>query len=219
MRKHFSKIVYLYFAVFFTVSVQAQDTIKKPYILTVAPLSLIDLYDGASLRPGIEILLRGQFAIGFESGVYLPYLNATKIRPHGFIMRFSLKHYFTKNDLLTGRYVEGEYFFKDQDYIFKDIFEVENQRYEKHYAMKRKINGVSLRYGKVLLLGKGFRLDYYVGIGIRYLNSKSDLTEVESDAILTGTDGDCTLQEDIIRKTGHFWHPNFLLGIKIGFEL
>lgn len=219
MKAYFSKIAYLSFVVVWTVSVQAQDTAKKPYILTVAPLSLVDLYDGASFRPGIEIPLRGQIAIGFGSGVYLPYLNATKIRPHGYIIRPSLKYYFTKNGAPTGRYVEGEYFFKDQDYIFKDILEIENLRYEKRYAMKRKINGLSFKYGRVLLLGKGFRLDYYAGIGIRYIDSESDLTKSESDAILTGAEGDCTLQEDIIRKIGHYWYPNFLLGIKIGLEL
>lgn len=218
MTARFSINVYWFLLVVFTASVQAQERIKKPYVLTIAPLSLVDLYDGASLRPGIEIPLNEKLAFGFESGIYLPYLNETKIRPHGYLIRPSLKYYFAKNGVRTGKYLEGEYFFKDQDYNFRDSLEVGDLRYSKRYAMQRKIHAFSVRYGKVVSFGKHFRLDYYAGIGVRYLDSKSDLTEAESDAILTGSDGDCTPQQDIIRKTGHLWYPNFLLGIKIGIE-
>lgn len=219
MTAHFPKIVYWFLLIVLTVSVQAQEIAKKPYVLSLAPLSLVDIYDGASLRPGIEIPLNDKLAFGLESGIYLPYLNETKMRPHGYLIRPSLKYYFAKKGERTNKYIEGDYFFKDQDYNIRDSLEVGDLRFSKRYAMQRKIHALSVRYGKVVSLGKKYRLDYYAGIGVRYIDSKSDLTEAESDAILTGSDGDCTLQQDIIRKTGYLWQPNFLLGLKIGFEL
>ncbi|HMK05892.1 MAG TPA: hypothetical protein VK476_00060, partial [Flavobacterium sp.] len=64
-----------------------------------------------------------------------------------------------------------------------------------------------------------FILEWHAGVGLRYIQSQSDLSRFESDAILTGEDGDCPLQEDIIRLTGNRFVPNFILGGKIGYRI
>ena len=206
------------FIVMISAPLWSQEEERKTYTVTLAPLALADVYDGASFRPGFEMQVSKSVSLALETGLYLPYLPATKIRPHGYLVKPMVRYWLSKKGK-TQNYIAGEYFFKDQDYNFKDTLETGTIRYVKRYAMKRAVHGLSMRYGRVKQIGKKFMLDFYGGVGARHIRSTSDLTEAESDAILTGIDGDCPLQQDILRITGNRWYPNFLLGIRIGYQL
>ena len=207
-----------FFIVLIAVPLWSQEEDKNKYTVTLAPLALVDVYDGASFRPGFEMQINRNFSLAIETGLYLPYLPATKIRPHGYLVKPMVRYWLSKKGK-SQNYIAGEYFFKDQDYNFKDTLETATQRYEKRYAIKRQVHGLSVRYGRVKQIGKNFMLDFYGGVGVRHVHSTSNLTQAESDAILTGIDGDCPLQQDILRITGNRWYPNFLLGIRIGYQL
>jgi hypothetical protein len=188
-------------------------------IITLEPLALADVFDGASCRIGAEIKLGGQFSLALTGGTYLNYLKATKMNPKGFLVKSAIKYYLHKNTSLSGRYVALEYQYKNQDYDFKDTMEFDDLRYEKQYAMNRKINSLSFKYGNVKRYGKYFVLEWHAGLGIRYIQSVSGLSDFESDAILTGEEGNCPIQEDFIRRTGSHFYPNFILGVKIGYSV
>ena len=190
---------------------------QKRHLITLSPLALADVFDGASIRPGFEMQLNNRFSTGLETGFYVPYLNATKIKPKGFVIKPMLRYWLQPEK--ENNYLAVEYMFKQQDYQYKDSLEISENRYEKKYSMKRHIHALSIRYGRMKQLGKNFVLDCYAGIGIRHIRSTSDLTPIESDAILSGIDGDCPLQQDILRITGRHLYPNFLLGVRIGYRL
>lgn len=190
---------------------------QKTYLITLSPLALADVFDGASVRPGFEMQLNNRFSAGMETGFYLPYLNATKIKPKGFVFKPMLRYWLHPKK--ENNYIALEYMFKQQDYRFKDSLEISENRFEKQYSMKRHVHALSVRYGRMKQLGKNFVLDCYAGIGIRHIHSSSDLSPAESDAILSGSSGDCPLQQDILRITGSHLYPNFLLGVRIGYRL
>lgn len=187
-------------------------------IVTLSPLALVDIYDGASLRLGTEIKLQDNLSFGIEGGYYLTYLKSTKINPNGYLLRPTFKYYLTTQNG-SGRYIALQYQYKNQTYEMRDSIEIDHTTFEKQYGMKRMVNSVVVNYGNLKNLGDHFLLEWYVGIGIRHIRSHANLSNEEYDAILTGEEGDCPIQEDIIRLTGTRIFPDFRIGIKIGFRL
>ncbi|WP_333809220.1 hypothetical protein [Flavobacterium sp.] len=216
--KLFSKTTYISFIfTFFFTSLLAQNK-ENNFIVTLAPLALIDIYDGASVRIGSEIKLHQNVSFGLEGGSYLTYLKSTKINPNGYLIRPIVKYYLNKQNCF-GKYIALEYQYKNQTYEMRDSIRMEADTYEKQYGMKRIIHSAVFKYGNLKNIGENFLLEWYCGIGIRHIRSFSNLTGEESDGILTGEEGDCPIQEDIIRLTGTRIFPDFRLGIKLGFRL
>ncbi len=194
------------------------STVENSVIVNFSPLAMADIFDGASLRVGGEMKVVRNYAIALETGVYLPYLKATKIEPHGFIIRPSFKRYLN-GKVCSGKYIALEYQYKNQGYDFRDSIVIDENRYEDQYTMKRKVHSLVFKYGHLKNIGKHFILEWHCGVGIRHIRSDSDLTEEQEDGILTGEAGDCPIQEDFIRLTGTHIFPDFHAGIKIGYRL
>jgi hypothetical protein len=210
---------FYFFALLFSSAVTAQKSKEDSVlILSLAPLALTDVFDGASLRLGGEYKIGRNTAVAIEGGPYLKYLKATKIDPHGFIVRPSVKRYLNGQDC-SGRYIALEYQYKNQGYDFRDSIVIGPERFEKQYAMKRVVNSLVFKYGNLKKYGRHFVLEWFCGVGIRHIRSHSNLSKEEADGILTGEAGDCPIQEDIIRLTGTRIFPDFSAGIKIGFGI
>jgi hypothetical protein len=195
-----------------------QQAIDNNAIVTLSPLALADVFDGASIRLGTEIKLFRNISFAAEGGTYVKYLKSTKINPKGYLIRPAVKYYLNKQSC-SGKYIALEYQYKRQAYEMRDSIVIDISRFEKQYEMRRTIHSVALKYGKLKNIGEKFLLDWYCGIGIRHIRSHSNLNKEEEDGILTGEDGDCPLQEDIIRLTGTRIFPDFHLGIKLGLRL
>jgi hypothetical protein len=208
---------YLFFLFIFSI-VSAQKPTDNSIIINMSPLSLIDVFDGASLRAGGEVKLNRNISAAVEAGYYLTYLKATKINPQGFLIRPSVKYYLNKQTS-SGKYVALEYQYKNQRYDFRDSIVLNATRFEKQYAMKRAVHSLVFKFGHLKNIGKNFILEWHCGVGIRHIRSHSDLSKEEADGILTGEAGDCPMQEDFIRLTGTRIFPDFHGGIKIGYRI
>lgn len=211
----FSLVLLLFFQVSLA---QEQPGKDSRVILTMSPLALGDMFDGPSLRIGGEVKLHRNIALALEGGYYLQYLKSTKIDPHGFLLRPSIKRYLDKKNC-TGKFIAIEYMYKNQGFDFRDSIVLDTDRFEKQYTMKRVIHSAVFKYGNLIPIGKKFLLEWHCGVGIRHIRSDSNLTAEEEDGILTGEAGDCPIQEDIIRLTGTRIFPDFRAGIKIGYKI
>lgn len=204
---------------FFQTAVWAQDTdvnsIDRLVLLTIAPLALVDIYDGASYRLGGEISAGRKLAFALEAGGYLNYLKATKINPKGYIIKPEIKYYIRHHKKSDRKFISLEYGFKDQEYGFRHKLFVEENPMERKYQMFRKIHTATFKYGISRNIGKRFNLQYYGGIGLRFLHSRRALSETDRQIISEGTD-DCSMQENLIKVEGRKLLPNFQLGLQVG---
>lgn len=181
--------------------------------VTLAPLALIDIYDSASLRVDAELKLSENWVLYAEAGPYLPYLKATKIDVKETYFSPGIKYYFSQK-----KYFAFDYFFKEQQYGFDNKLRIDNQKQTVNYDMERKVHRVSLKLGK-LKHYKNVTLDWYGGIGLRYIDSAAHLSAQDQEQLSQSTGNECTVQENMIRKTGKFWMPDVSLGLKIGCKL
>jgi uncharacterized protein DUF3575 len=202
-------------------SAVAQETKERDnkIVITFAPLALADIFDGPSCRLGAELKVRRNISCAVEGGGYLKYVDVNKINTKGFLIKPTVKYYLNKNSRIGGRYLALEYMFKDQDYDFEDSMATGEIHFERQYAMKRTVNTLSVKYGDLINYGQYFILEWYAGIGVRHIRSKSALTKEEENMILSGSEYGCLLSEDFIRKTGTMVYPNFLIGLKIGLRI
>jgi len=197
-----------------------KDTLRDNIIiLTLAPIALVDIFDGASYRPGLEFKLRKNISFSVEAGGYLKYIRLSKIDPEGYFVKPVIKYYLNRSHRIGGRYIALEYQFKKQNYEFKDSLEVNDIRFEKQYPIRRTVNSVSVKYGDLINYGKHFILEWYCGAGVRIMRSGSQLTPDEQDGLLTGTENGCIFSDEFIRRPGNRVYPNFLVGLKIGYRI
>ena len=207
---------------FLQISVFAQDSedhlLEHTLLLTLSPLALADIYDGASYRIGAEIKTGPKFAVAIEGGGYLNYLKSTKSNPKGFLIKPEIKYYFGQNAKGDRKFTSIEYGFKDQQYDFKHPLLVDENPVERKYKMWRKVHTVTLKYGLSRNWGRRFNLQWYAGVGLRILNSDRELSEADREMLATATD-DCSLQENLIKVVGNKVSPNFQLGLRLGFGL
>lgn len=185
-------------------------------ILNVAPMAMLDFFDGPSLRIGAEFKIKNTVFFALESGQYLCYLKSTKINPSGYLIRPSIKKYFNGKDS-SGKFIGIEYQYKNQHYDLKDSIGIFDMNYEKRYSMQRVIHAVVIKFGAMIPLTERFMIEWFCGIGIRHIRSYSSLTAEENNAILF--DSECPIQKDFIRQSGTHLFPDFRAGIKIGFKI
>jgi|SRR6218665_380093 len=211
--------IFLLFLLFQT-ALFAQDHkdhfLDHAVLITLAPLALVDIYDGPSYRFGSEVRAGKKLAFAVETGGYLNYLKSTKINPKGFIIKPEIKYYLEKNTKGDRKFVSLEYGFKDQEYGFKHPLLINESPVEKKYQMFRKIHTATIKYGLSRNLGKRMNLQWYGGLGVRFLNSRRALSETERQMINEAID-DCSLQENLIKVEGKKIAPNFQLGLRLGF--
>ena len=184
-------------------------------ILTVAPLALIDIYDGASFRAGGELFVKKNISVALHGGTYIDYLKATKIDPKGFLIKPSVRYYMPKKKYR--RYLALEYMHKEQEYAFVDKLVVNEVGQEMKYGMSRKVHALNFKYGKIVNLGRHFILDWYLGVGVRKIKSANDLSD-DQQQFVNSVGNECTAQENLIRQTGNLIYPDFQLGLKLGFK-
>src|SRR5262245_6575460 len=113
-------------------SLQAQQHVY----VKMAPLSLLGIYAGPSVRGGVEYNLKNNdCSVYHEAGVFL-------LSP-GFTLKTEVKRYLDPEDINTGRYVSLEFYYKYQQYKATDSISrfVNNQfkPYEKNYPVVKHV--------------------------------------------------------------------------------
>lgn len=212
-------IFVLLFALFFLKSIgQSESQMDNKVCLEIAPISLLDSYNGSSLRLGSEIKLKNNFSIYSELGTFLPHsiFNSFWFRQNkGVLIREEFKCYLNKKSVTSGLYNSIELFYKYQSYSTTDTINIQ-PNYKKDYKVHKNVYCATLKFGELLMYESGFVVDLSVGIGIRFKFANSTLAQEENANILGIGDNSTNI---IVNKAGHFISPNFLIGIKLGYRI
>ncbi|WP_298140649.1 hypothetical protein [Flavobacterium sp.] len=185
----------------------------------IAPLPLIDVFDGSSIRLGVDFKVNRKFRAAIESGTYFSTIDAYKINPRGFIIKPEIKFKVYENDH-SKQFIGIEYQYKEQSYDFKDsISVVEGVNYEMQYKINRKMNCISLKCISLQNLSEKITFEYFFGIGIRFLRSKNNLSDEENDGILDDEIHGGTQAEYQIRPIGKINTVNLIAGIRFGYKI
>ena len=209
---------------FSTIFVFGQDNKEKPLkekiSITLSPLSLIDIFDGSSLRIGAEKQLSKNVSAHFEPGFYLGNVNVYKRNPKGFLYKVGINYCINRDlDEDSFKYIGIEYQYKNQDYEYVDSFAVNTVRFEKQYKMNRKMNCISLKYGVKYNSDGHFYSDMFLGLGVRFMNSTNNLSQQENDGLLSGEENGSTQADSILTPIGNYGTINFIFGFKIGYRI
>lgn len=222
MRQFINYLIFLSLLLFILKINAQNDSVNAGYSVGISPLSLIDASDGSSVRLNFEIPISNRITIGAEGGFYIFGL-AYRENPKGYLIKPILKYYLNPKEHKM-RYLAGEYMYKEISYNLSDSLDLNEVRLEKNYTINRDIHTFSVKYGEIYQLWKTFDLEWYAGIGIRFMNSTSELSPEEERAVLTDFDkennidhGDSPIKQ-LSRQSGKFVYPNVVLGIKILFS-
>ncbi|NMH26930.1 hypothetical protein [Flavobacterium silvaticum] len=187
----------------------------------ISPLALIDLYDGASVRLSAETKINPCFSAVVEGGFYLKYLPIDRISPKGFLIKPSIKCYLNKKGLYSGYYLGAEYMYKKIDYQLNDSISINDVGSAKQYPMRRTLNVVSLKFGHVEDWGDNWILELYVGLGVRFTDSKAFGLTPQQEEGRFKTNADCEECNAgfYLRQTGNLTQLNLTAGLKIGYRI
>jgi hypothetical protein len=187
---------------------------------TISSTHLIDPWDGSSIRIGIEKPF-DDFAINLEFGKYVNTIENYNIKPNvkGFIFNPIIKVKMnTKNNGVT-EFAGIDYLYKDYSYDTYDSIKFNTTLVNKEYRILRKVHAISVKYFQRHDFNKHLFYDFYVGLGIRFTSSKSNLTVEEANSILNDEYHGATQIENEINKTGNFIRPNLYCGVKFGYRI
>lgn len=205
------QIAYILLFLFSQISFAQIEGVEHKIAIKAAPLSLLDIYSGSSYRGGIEFKIKSRVGFAFEAGGYFKNFNGLS-NIKGYILKSEIRYYFVEGD---GTYVGLEYLYKNQSYDTGDSI-IDAFSYYRDYHIDKKINCITLKGGAVTFFSKKFFVDYFFGIGIRFKNVFSDLSEYEKLHRFYLND---SMSLPAQHRDGKRVVPNFDMGIKIGFKL
>lgn len=211
---------YILLFLLLTSSLWAQnDTYKfdPKLAIHIAPLALVDFYDGTSARLTIDAKLYKNWYLGLEGGTYTGGMSVIKINPSGYLIKPEIRFRVGQSEG-QNHYIGFEYQYKQQSYDLRDSISVnDGPHFEKKYAMNRKMNCFTLKYTYQQEWGDHFIISCFFGLGVRFLDSRNNLTDEEDDGLLTAEENGSTMGRDFIRATGDFATINVTSGFKIGY--
>ena len=207
-----------------------QDDYKYPnvdnkFYIAFSPAALIDFADGSSVRISADARLYKGIAIFTEAGFYTSLSDIfSKPDAKGIIIKSGLKVYLNKKKICNGPYIGLEYQYKHQTYTESDRIDTSRTTpsYVKIYGMTRYVNCINARYGELKNITNRIIWEWYVGAGLRFFNSFTDLPQDEYDAILRGEEyhnSADNMSGYQARVLGHHIYPNITAGIKLGVRL
>ena len=210
---------------------QSDEQFGHKLAVSISPLSLIDYSDGSSIRVSVDARVHNQFSFSAEAGTYTSMANYFSYRqnPRGFIIKPCLKFYWRRKKQIAdpgsevnSRYLAIEYQYKQQSYQLTDSISLPvTGTYRKDYAATKSVNCISLKYG-LLFTSPDSRFFYelYGGIGIRFSNASSTLTDDEYKGLLRGEGHhNSTVAGYSSREMGNYVYPDLLLGVKVGLRV
>ncbi|MCH2229236.1 MAG: DUF3575 domain-containing protein [Crocinitomicaceae bacterium] len=180
----------------------------------LAPLSLIDFYNGSCYKIGLEVSLFKSTSITADYGGYFKNFNVWK-NYTGYNIDVGLKYYL-KHQLHQGFYISLNYFYKNQGFDYKDSIKEASSAYYTEYRTQKYVTCVNINIGMLNLYNKRFILDFFGGIGIRYKNVSSSIS---IDDLKNGIEYNDSQSLYFIVTPGEFIYPNINLGLRIGVKI
>jgi hypothetical protein len=198
--------------------------------VNITPTGWVDPWDGTCTRMAIEYFFSKNRSLSLDGGIYLrdqPDFSLKKnargfeIRPMVKIIDGSLRRIRKRpfGKCAAGEYLGIELLFKHQVFDRDDSISIGSGTiYDKWYTIDRYVGGVTCMWGQYVVLKCGVILSYYVGGGVRFKHSTSNLPDAEEKGILTG-EGHGDLIGGAERSVGNFVSPSITLGVKIGYRV
>jgi hypothetical protein len=183
------------------------DSIANSRIcLKFAPLSLLGIYTGPSVRLGVEYKIKNNWSLYNEFGYFLG--------NRGIITKLELKKYLDE-DRNVGLYISGELSYKYQAYDTDDSIQIK-PFYNKEYSVTKNVECLTIKFGKLKVKKLGIIVDSFVGAGIRFKQATNTLDENEKSKIKSSSDYGPNI---FTNESGFRVYPNIDFGIKIGYRI
>jgi hypothetical protein len=195
--------------------IMPDSVVDSRICVKIAPLSLLGIYVGPSIRAGVEYRVKENWSIYNELGCFFKYTQ-------GALAKIEIKHYLTFSNRNVGNYVSAELYYKYQQYQATDTIAKINQanlqitRYEKNYSVTKHVECLTIKYGVMNVCKFGIVIDAFVGLGVRLKQGSNTLTDDENQNIKHSSDYGPNV---ITNQAGFKVYPNFDAGVKIGYRI
>lgn len=179
--------------------------------LQIAPLSLLDFYNGSCFKLGTEIRLSNSMYFSVDGGAYLRNFNSLKNMKGG-NLDLRLKYRFPDSNSL----ISINYFYKKQSFEYHDAYE-EQPDVPITVFTRKTIHCINLNYEHKFIDEYPWYITGYAGLGVRFRNVKSSFeTHHDFDRLVKGGDSQ-TLYFVLIPGENTWLNLNF--GLRFGFYL
>ena len=193
-----------------------KDSLTEPHVcIKVAPLSLLGIYTGPSIRGGIDFKIKDNWAIYHEYGYFLG--------NRGVITKLEFKCYLSDEPKHSfGNYVSAELSYKYQSYSTSDsISKVDSgnnfiTRYDKEYTVTKHVECLTIKIGNMKVYRAGIVVDAFIGAGVRVKQAQNSLTSEENEHIQHSSDYGPNV---FTNEAGFKVYPNIDIGVKIGYRI
>lgn len=184
------------------------------FIVRLAPLSLLDSYNGPSYKLGIEFQTDLRWAFTTDFGGYFRNFNWFR-NYSGFNFDFGIRHYLKNENSRKKYYLSLNTFYKEQGFDYSDSFQ-SVITYHTNYHTQKYVSCINLNFGKILSFKNRLEVDLFAGVGIRFkkVNSSLSLDELE-----TGIEYSDSQSLYFLVTPGKFIYPNINLGLRCGFRV
>ncbi len=184
---------------------------RKRVSLQIAPLALIDFYNGSSYKLGTEIRLSRRFYVSVDFGGYFPNFNGLKNMKGGNV-DFRIKYRFPNSNSS----ISIQYFYKKQSFEYHDAYEEEPDVPIVVYTRKQ-VNCINVNYENKILDQKWGYINMFAGLGIRFRDVRSSFeTHHDFDKLVEG--GDSQSLYFVLIPGQNTW-LNLNAGVRLGFYL
>lgn len=181
---------------------QNESTRVNRYAIKICASSFHVPFVGRSARLSFEYRINPYYSLEHEAGFFFDNSN-------GYMFRTDLKKYL-KNDN-NGTYIAIDLFHKYQTYSNSDTI----VGILKSYTVKKNIETLSFKYGRVITFKFGMLLDFYCGLGIKFQQNKNSLSPEDNAHLPPLHDYNTNW---ILNKEQNRIYPNLMAGIKIGYR-
>lgn len=207
-----STFLALAFSTAFFNTVKADSVpIRKRVSIQIAPLALIDFYNGSAYKIGTEIRLSRNIYLSADFGGYFPHFNGLKNMKGG-NMDFRIRYRFPN----SYSSISVSYFYKKQSFEYHDSYKEEPDVPVTVFTRKQ-INCINANYETRILDDKWGYISVFAGLGIRFRNVHSSFeTHHDFDRLVKG--GDSQSLYFVLIPGQNTW-LNFNAGLRLGFYI
>jgi hypothetical protein len=179
--------------------------------LRLAPIALIDFYNGATYKGGLELAVFNNNTITIEGGGFFNNFNGlTNI--NGYLIDVGFRHYLNSKTANHYPYFSVNYIYKNQSFDIADSI-AGLVPYHVTYTTEKQVHCANLNVGKTIVIKQHLLVDVYGGIGIRWKDVNSSLSESELENAVTYNDSQSLY---FLVTPGQFIYPNVQFGLRLG---
>ncbi len=203
-----------------------KDTLSDNKLcVEISPLGFFDA--PPSYQLGSEIKLKNNLSLYVEGGGYF---NVNEVTLNdggrlsdakGYIIKCELKYYLNKTHTSNGYYLSLEGFYKKQSFNWQDSIHL-TPAYLTTFPDFVSVYCFNAKFGQLIVYKHRIIIDWYVGLGIRFKNITSTLTQQQMSGLKYNNNDNPYNTTEVYWSTypgGKEIFPNLDLGFKIGYRI